>query len=115
MPTLRTIDCHTHVLTEETIGLLSKEAPKIAPKLTKAHPDRFMGIATLPMQAPERAADELRRAVRTLGMHGSMIGSNIAGKNLDDRSFEPVWAAAAELGAFMLIHPNNVAGADRMR
>ena len=185
----RTIDIHTHILTEETMRLLGREAPKVAPKLTpidadswmleiagtpyrpfprggfdverrfrdmdaaevdvhllsvtpqtylydqdaslaattsaiqndqiaglvKAHPDRFMGIATLPMQAPERAAEELTRAVRTLGMHGAMIGSNIMGKNLDDPSFEPLWAAAAELGAFMLIHPNNVAGIDRMR
>jgi aminocarboxymuconate-semialdehyde decarboxylase len=185
----RTIDCHTHILTDETIGLLAKEAPWVAPKLTpidqdfavleiagtpyrpfprggwelerrfkdmaaaevdvhvlsatpqtylydqdpsmtvatsvlqndqiaklvKAHPDRFMGIATLPMQAPERAAEELTRAVRQLGMRGAMIGSNIAGKNLDDPSFEPVWAAAEELGAFMIIHPANVAGADRLR
>ena len=185
----RTIDCHTHILTEEAMKLLGKEAPAIAPKLTpidadnavlevagtpyrpfprggwdverrfadmdaaevdmhvlsatpqtylydkdtslaaatsaiqndqiaklvKAHPDRFMGIATLPMQAPEQAATELRRAVRTLGLRGAMIGSNVMGKNLDDRSFEPLWATAAELGAFMLIHPNNVAGIDRLR
>ena len=44
-----------------------------------------------------------------------MIGSNIGGKNLDDPSFEPLWAAAAELDAFMMIHPGNVAGADRLR
>jgi aminocarboxymuconate-semialdehyde decarboxylase len=185
----RTIDCHTHILTDETIGLLAKEAPWVAPKLTpidddfavleiagtpyrpfprggwelerrfkdmaaaevdvhvlsatpqtylydqdpamtvatsvlqndqiaklvKAHPDRFTGIATLPMQAPDRAAEELTRAVRQLGMRGAMIGSNIAGKNLDDPSFEPVWAAAEELGAFMIIHPANVAGVDRLR
>jgi aminocarboxymuconate-semialdehyde decarboxylase len=84
-------------------------------KLVKAHPDRFLGIATLPMQAPERAADELTRAVRQLGMRGAMIGSNVVGKNLDDPSFEPVWAAAEELGAFMIIHPANVAGVDRLR
>jgi aminocarboxymuconate-semialdehyde decarboxylase len=84
-------------------------------KLVKEHPDRFMGIATLPMQAPENAAAELRRAVRDLGMKGAMIGSNIAGKNLDDPSLAPVWAAAEELGVFMIIHPANVAGADRLR
>ena len=44
-----------------------------------------------------------------------MIGSNVNGKNLDDPSFEPLWAAAAELDAFMMIHPGNVAGADRLR
>jgi len=81
----------------------------------KEHPDRFSGIATLPMQAPQKAADELRRAMRKLGLHGAMIGSNIGGKNLDDPSFEPVWAAAEELDAFMMIHPGNVAGADRLR
>ena len=43
-----------------------------------------------------------------------MFGSNIMGKNLDDPSFAPVWATAEELGAFMFVHPNNVAGADRL-
>ena len=84
-------------------------------RLTREYPDRFAGIAALPMQAPERAADELRRAVTKLGLHGAMIASNICGRNLDDPRFEPLWAAAAELDALMLIHPGNVAGADRLR
>jgi aminocarboxymuconate-semialdehyde decarboxylase len=84
-------------------------------RLVKEHPERFSGIATLPMQAPEKAAEELRRAMRKLGLHGAMIGSNIGGKNLDDPGFEPLWAAAQELDAFMMIHPGNVAGADRLR
>ena len=79
------------------------------------HPDRFMGIATLPMQDPQRAADELKRAMTKLGLRGAMFASNIMGKNLDDPSFEPLWATAEELGAFMFVHPNNVAGADRMK
>jgi aminocarboxymuconate-semialdehyde decarboxylase len=84
-------------------------------RLVKEHPDRFAGIATLPMQAPQQAADELRRAMTKLGLHGAMIGSNVEGKNLDDPSFEPLWATAAELDAWMMIHPGNVAGADRLR
>jgi aminocarboxymuconate-semialdehyde decarboxylase len=80
-----------------------------------AHPDRFMGIATLPMASPERAADELKRAMTKLGLRGAMFASNVKGKNLDDSSFEPLWASAEELGALMFIHPNNVAGADRLR
>ena len=84
-------------------------------RLSREHPDRFAGIAALPMQAPEKAADELRRAVTKLGLHGAMIGSNICGRNLDDPRFEPLWAAAAELDALVLIHPGNVAGADRLR
>jgi len=84
-------------------------------RLVKEHPDRFAGIATLPMQAPEKAAAELRRAMTKLGLHGAMVGSNVGGKNLDDPSFEPLWATAAELDAFMVVHPGNVAGADRLR
>ena len=83
-------------------------------KLVKARPDRFLAIATLPMQAPKLAADELRHAVRTLGLRGAQIGSNVAGKNLDDPELEPVWATAAELDAFILLHPINVAGVDRL-
>ena len=84
-------------------------------RLAREYPDRFAGIAALPMQAPEKAAEELRRAVTKLGLHGAMIGSNICGRNLDDPRFEPLWTTAAELDALMLIHPGNVAGADRLR
>jgi aminocarboxymuconate-semialdehyde decarboxylase len=48
-------------------------------------------------------------------MKGAMFASNIMGKNLDDPGFEPLWAAAEELGAFMFVHPNNVAGTDRLK
>src|SRR5580700_2179623 len=96
---------------EAAVGVVSAaiQNDEIA-RLVKEHPERFSGIATLPMQAPDKAADELRRAMRKLSMHGAMIGSNIGGKNLDDPSFEPLWAAAEELDAFMMIHPGNVAG-----
>ena len=83
-------------------------------KLVKTHPGRVQGIATVPMQAPQQAADELRHAMTVLGLRGMQIGSNIAGKNLDDPELEPVWAAAAELGTFILLHPINVAGMDRL-
>ena len=84
-------------------------------RLVDERPDRFMGLATLPMQAPELAAQELKRAMRTLGLKGCQIGSNIHGKNLDDSSLAPLWAAADELGAFIMVHPAQVAGADRLK
>lgn len=84
-------------------------------KLVKQHPDRFMGIATLPMQAPELAAAELTRAMSKLGLRGAQIGTNTNGKNLDDPALEPLWAAASELDAFIMVHPTAVAGADRLK
>ena len=80
-----------------------------------AHPDRFWGIATLPLAQPAAAADELRRAMTKLGLRGAMFASNVKSINLDDPMFEPLWACAEELGAFMFIHPNNIAGADRLK
>ncbi|MPZ55989.1 MAG: amidohydrolase family protein [Rhizobiales bacterium] len=82
-------------------------------KLVKERPDRFMGMATLPMQNPERAVAELRRAVRDLGLVGAQIGTHIEGKNLDDPGLAAFWAAVAELDAFIMIHPTKPAGGDR--
>jgi aminocarboxymuconate-semialdehyde decarboxylase len=118
------VDVHVLSVTPQTY--LYNQEPALAATLAAiqndqiakhiaAHPGRFLGIATLPMQAPDQAADELRRAMSKLGLKGSMFASNIMGKNLDDPSFAPVWATAEELGAFIFIHPNNVAGADRLK
>ena len=79
----------------------------------RSMPDRFLGLATLPMQAPELAAAELARAMGEGGLSGAMIGSNTNGQNLDDPALEPVWAEAERLGAFLLVHPVKVAGIDR--
>jgi aminocarboxymuconate-semialdehyde decarboxylase len=80
----------------------------------KAMPDRFMGVATVPAQAPELAAEELRRAMTKLGLRGMQIGSHVNGRNLDDPALEPVWATADALGAFILVHPLNAAGVPRL-
>ena len=96
-----------------TLAVSQIQNEQIAARV-RAMPDRFMGIATVPMQAPELAADELRRAMTKLGLRGMEIGSHVNGRNLDDPALEPVWATAAELGAFILVHPLNAAGVPRL-
>jgi aminocarboxymuconate-semialdehyde decarboxylase len=185
-----TIDVHAHMLPEETMRLLGKQSPRVAPKLihengatimeiagkvvqrpmppevydlelrlrdmdrhgvamqliaatvhtffydedaalgcacaalqneqiaavVNRHPDRFLGLATLPLQDPTRAAGELKRAMKALGLRGAQIGSNVNGKNLDDPALEPVWAVANELHAFFLIHPHGeILPGDRLK
>jgi aminocarboxymuconate-semialdehyde decarboxylase len=83
-------------------------------KHVKDYPDRFYGLATLPMQAPDKAAAELKRAMTRLGVKGAQIGSNINKKNLDEPEFEPVWAVANEHHALMMVHPTQVAAMDRL-
>ena len=184
----KTIDVHAHILAEETMQMIAKEAPSLGLKLTpidkefalfelcgvpykpyprgawdletrfrhmkeaevdmhvlsntpqtflynvdgslnatvaaiqndqiakhvKDYPDRFYGLATLPMQAPDKAAAELERAMTKLGMKGAQIGSNINKKTLDEPEFEPVWAVANEHHALMMVHPTQVAAMDRL-
>jgi aminocarboxymuconate-semialdehyde decarboxylase len=49
------------------------------------------------------------------GLKGAQIGAHINGRNLDDPALAPLWAAANELGAFIMVHPTPVAGASRLK
>jgi len=66
---------------------------------------RLEGLATLPLQAPDEAVAELRRAVSELGFRGAQIGTNCGRQQLDSPELEPVFAAAAELGVPLVLHP----------
>jgi aminocarboxymuconate-semialdehyde decarboxylase len=79
-----------------------------------AHPDRFVALGTLPMQAPDLAILELERCVQELGFPGVQIGSNVNGRNLDDPALFPIFEAAQRLGACIFVHPWEMLGRDRM-
>jgi aminocarboxymuconate-semialdehyde decarboxylase len=74
-------------------------------ELCAAHPDRFVGFASLTLQHPDLAVQELEYAVKKLGMRGAAIGGNVAGEEFADAKFHPVWAKAEELGILLFIHP----------
>jgi aminocarboxymuconate-semialdehyde decarboxylase len=76
---------------------------------------RFIGLGTAPMQDIDLAIKEMEYVKNTLNMPGLQIGSNINGMNLDDPSLHPFWAAAEELGVCIMVHPWEMAGADRMK
>jgi aminocarboxymuconate-semialdehyde decarboxylase len=79
------------------------------------HPKRFIGLGTLPMQAPDLAVKELERCVKELGLSGVQIGSNINQKNLDAPEFAPIFAAAEKLGAAIFVHPWEMMGEKNMQ
>lgn len=74
-------------------------------EICRAHPDRFCGLATLPMQDPAMAIGELERCMGTLGFRGIQIGTNIAGRPLNDARVVEVLAACERLGACVFVHP----------
>jgi aminocarboxymuconate-semialdehyde decarboxylase len=69
------------------------------------HPDRFVGMATLALQHPDLAAEQLDHAVTKLGLRGAAIGGSVEGVELSDRRFDPFWAKAQELGIVLFMHP----------
>jgi aminocarboxymuconate-semialdehyde decarboxylase len=76
-------------------------------EFVEAMPDRFIGIGSAPLAAPERTAKMLGPLIRDLGLVGVEINTR-AGPEifLDDPSLEPFWAEAEALGALVFIHPS---------
>jgi aminocarboxymuconate-semialdehyde decarboxylase len=81
--------------------------------ICRAHPGRFVALATLPLQDVDGAVAEMERAVRA-GCRGVYIGTNVGGRYLDAPEFAPVFAAAERLELPVFTHPLNNAGEDRM-
>jgi aminocarboxymuconate-semialdehyde decarboxylase len=94
---------------QDTLDLSKILNDDIAETVRK-HPKRFVGLGTLPMQAPELAIPELERCVNDLGLAGVEIGTHIEGTNLNDPSLFPVFERCAELGAAVFVHPWDMMG-----
>jgi len=77
------------------------------------HPNRFIPLGTLPMQAPKLAVKELQR-LKHLGVHGVEIGSHINEWNLDDQNLFPIYEALESLNMCLFVHPWDMMGKDRM-
>ena len=79
------------------------------------HPDRFVGLGTVPFQAPELAVAELDRLHKSLGLRGIEIATNVAGADLSEPRFRPIFARAEELGLVLFMHPTGFPEASRFR
>lgn len=78
------------------------------------HPDRFVGIATLPMDHPAAAVAEMVRVNRDLGMNGFEMSADINGAELDDRRLDPIWEKAEALEMLVVMHPQGFTHGQRM-
>jgi len=80
-------------------------------KWVSTHPDRFVAMASVALQHPELAAQQLEDGVKRLGLRGASIGGHVNGEDLSLPKYDPFWAKAAELGVPVVMHPN---GADNI-
>jgi aminocarboxymuconate-semialdehyde decarboxylase len=70
-----------------------------------ANPERFVAFATVALQHPALAAEQLEEGVKKYGLRGAGIGGNVNGEEISDPKFHPFWAKAEQLGVVVFIHP----------
>ena len=91
----------------------SRECNDEISEMMQSWPDRFSGLATLPMQDVPAAIAELERVMVNLDFKGAVIDDKINGKLLDEPEFMPFWKAAEQLGAVILFHQGGETIVDR--
>ncbi|KAI3642525.1 hypothetical protein MP228_012080 [Amoeboaphelidium protococcarum] len=98
---------------EHTLDLARYLNDHIA-QIVAEYPKKFVGLGTLPMQAPQLAVQELKRCMQELGLKGVQIASHINDWNLDAPELYPIWECAQELGAAIFVHPWDMEQKGRM-
>jgi aminocarboxymuconate-semialdehyde decarboxylase len=81
--------------------------------IVSRHPDRFVGLGTVPFQGPELAVAELERLHKSLGLRGIEIATNVAGADLSEDRFRKIFAKAEELDLTIFMHPTGFTEARR--
>jgi predicted TIM-barrel fold metal-dependent hydrolase len=80
------------------------------------HPDRFVAFASVALQFPELAAQQLEEGMKRWGLRGAAIGGTVPGdEELSSSKFDPFWAKAEELQALVFVHPQDSANATGVR
>jgi aminocarboxymuconate-semialdehyde decarboxylase len=81
--------------------------------IVRAHPDRFVALAHVPLQAPEAAAEELAFCVKELGFRGAEIGTNVVGAEVS-RDRDAFWKAVQDLDVVVFMHPAGFTHGERL-
>ena len=71
------------------------------------YPDRFVAFASVALQYPDLAVQQIEHAIKKLGMRGVAVGASVAGLEFADPKFHPFWAKCEELGILVFIHPQS--------
>ena len=93
-----------HVDRDRAKALIKLQNEKLA-GLVAEHPDRFVAFATVAMQHPDLAVQQLEYGVKKLGLRGMSVGGSVDGLELANPKFNPIWAKCEELGILVFMHP----------
>lgn len=101
--------------TERDLGVrLARMQNNNLARIVDDHPDRFVGLGTLPLQDVDASLTELDRLVGELGFRGIEICTSVNGDDFDDPRFEPLFARIQDLDVFVLMHPNGFWHGERL-
>ncbi len=92
-------------LASEVIGIQNAALAEFC----ASQPERFVGLASVALQHPQLAAEQLESGIKRQGLRGALLGGSVNGEELADPRFHPFWAKAEELGALIFIHPQGTA------
>ena len=84
------------------VGKIQNE--KLA-ELCGTYPDRFVAFASVALQYPDLAIQQLENAIKKLGLRGVAVGASVAGDEFSDLRFHPFWAKCEQFGTLIFIHP----------
>ena len=87
-------------------AIVQTQNEKLA-ELCAANPERFAPMASLALQFPDLAVQQLETAVKKYNMRAVGIGGNVGDDEFANAKFNPVWAKAEELGVLLFIHPSS--------
>lgn len=104
----------THVETPARAADLAALVNDAFAEVAASRSRHFSALATLPLNDPAASARELERAMKTLGLPGAMLFSNVNGVPLPDSRFWPLFETASDLGAVLFIHPNHPVSVEAM-
>jgi aminocarboxymuconate-semialdehyde decarboxylase len=93
--------------------IISIQNEKVA-QACAARPDRFVAFASVALQHPDLAAEQLEEGVKKLGLRGAAIGGSVNGEEISDPKFDPFWAKAEQLGVLVFIHPQQAGAPSEM-
>ena len=82
-------------------------------EIVQRYPKRFVGLGTIPLQAPELAIRELERC-KKIGLAGIQIGSHVNDWNLNDENLFPVFQACEEMYMPVFVHPWDMMSQEKM-
>ena len=106
---IQVVSIHTQILgyhLEPSAGVAqAREVNDEIAAMTRQWPQRFAGLATLPLQDVAASITELDRAVNVLGLKGAELDTVVNGKNWDEPEFLPLFQAAESMGAVLFYHP----------